>query len=149
MTKESLEISVNALLAPAQPITANGMHKPSMQHVINELYNANSRGAVLSLVTQQSAFVAGDELLTVRSGATVRIPFTALAFSFVDGETPAGAIDGVNTAFTLANTPIAGSVHLYMPFRLKDGVDYNISGPNITMIAIPQIGDTLLADYRK
>ena len=74
---------------------------------------------------------------------------TVAATAFVDGETPSGTIDGVNAAFTLANTPVTGSVHLYLPFRLKLGVDYTISGANITMIAIPQIGDTFLADYRK
>lgn len=65
--------------------------------------------------------------------------------NFIDGEVPAGS----GTAFTLANTPIVGSVKLYRNGvrQTAGGVDYTISGVNITLTST--IGsDTLLADYR-
>jgi hypothetical protein len=68
MTKAALEALVNALLAPAQPITANGMHKPSMQKIIDELYDANSRGAALSGVDVSVSLNSGDKVLVLRSG---------------------------------------------------------------------------------
>ena len=34
--------------------------------------------------------------------------------NFVDKEIPSGAINGSNTAYTLANTPVAGSEHVYL-----------------------------------
>jgi hypothetical protein len=68
---------------------------------------------------------------------------------FVDGEVPAGAIDGANVTFTLAHTPITGSVHLFDPLRLRNGVDYTISGSTITFTTAPSVGATLIADYRR
>jgi hypothetical protein len=68
-----------------------------------------------------------------------------LTTSFIDNET----VSGSGTSFTLANTPVAGSVHLYgLGQRLKDGGnDYSISGTAITTINTYSTGD-LIADYR-
>lgn len=69
--------------------------------------------------------------------------------SFADGEVPSGAINGSNVTFTLANTPTAGSVKVYLNgIRLKATSDYTISGATITMTYAPDTGSTLLADYR-
>lgn len=71
---------------------------------------------------------------------------------FVDGETPAGLINGSNATFTLANIPSPGpSLALYRNGLLQQqGLDYTLSGNTITFLAgaIPQPGDTLLASYR-
>jgi hypothetical protein len=75
-----------------------------------------------------------------------------LASNFVDDETPSGTPNGVLVTFTLANTPIAGSVKLYIEgIRLTVGAgnDYTISGANITMLTAPLTGEKLRADYRK
>lgn len=73
-------------------------------------------------------------------------------FNFVDGETPAGAINGSNVTFTLANTPSpTGSLNLYRNgLAMKAAVDYTISGNTITFLAAstPQNGDVLIAFYR-
>ncbi|MEW6060351.1 MAG: hypothetical protein AB1600_00280 [Bacteroidota bacterium] len=72
--------------------------------------------------------------------------------SYVAEEVPTGAINGSNTAFTLANPPVAGSVVLYLNgIRLRSGAgnDYTISGVNITMLYAPATGDVLLATYLK
>lgn len=69
------------------------------------------------------------------------------------GEVPAGAIDGVNTTFTLANTPVnPAGVELWRNgLLLKQGTDYTITAgsPTITFMvgSIPQVGDTLQASY--
>ncbi len=68
MTKASLEALVNAYLASSQPITAAGMHRPSMQKIMDELYDANSRGAVLAGVDPSVSLVVGDKLFVIRSG---------------------------------------------------------------------------------
>lgn len=72
--------------------------------------------------------------------------------NFVDGEEPAGDIDGTNVTYTLANTPVSGSVKLYLNGlrqRVGAGNDYTITGSTITMADPLEIGDILLADYRK
>jgi hypothetical protein len=72
---------------------------------------------------------------------------------FVDGEVPAGTINGTNTTFTLANAPNpSASLKLYKNgVLLAQGVDYSLSGATITFLstkATPQAGDSLLASYR-
>jgi hypothetical protein len=72
--------------------------------------------------------------------------------NFVDGDAPAGLLDGVNTAFTLSAMPSpAASLTFYRNGMLqKDGLDFNLSGNQIQFVAaaVPQIGDTLVASYR-
>ncbi len=71
---------------------------------------------------------------------------------FMDGETPAGLINGSNAVFTLANAPAPEtSLALYRNGLLqKQTVDYTIGGNTITFTAgsIPQNGDVLAANYR-
>lgn len=72
--------------------------------------------------------------------------------NFVDKEVPSGSINGSNTAFTLANTPVAGSEHGYLNGLLMEsgsGNDYTISGATVTMLTAPLTGDKLRFSYRK
>jgi len=69
---------------------------------------------------------------------------------FSDAEVPAGAIDGKNSAFTLAHAPAAGSV----PIVALNGViqkmngDYKLSGVRLTFGNPPNAGDSLAVWYR-
>ena len=89
----------------------------------------------------------GDLLL-----ASYRVAVSLPGVGFVDGETPAGAVNGVNAVFNLAQTPApASSLQLYRNgIRLSSGADYSTSGNAITFLtgAIPQTGDTLQCSYR-
>jgi hypothetical protein len=72
--------------------------------------------------------------------------------NFVDKEIPSGSINGANATFTLANTPTAGSEHVYLNGLLQEsgaGNDYTISGATITMLTAPLTGDKLRVTYRK
>lgn len=66
---------------------------------------------------------------------------------FIYNEVPTGTVNGSNTAFTLANTPASGTLQLYADgMRMKGGgVDYTLSGANITMIVAPSTA--IVADY--
>ncbi|MEO8026187.1 MAG: hypothetical protein ABI823_06920 [Bryobacteraceae bacterium] len=71
---------------------------------------------------------------------------------FVDGETPAGLVNGMNLAFALnfAPSPTA-SLEVYRNgIRMKSGVDFTLSNKTITFFvaAAPQTGDILTAAYR-
>jgi hypothetical protein len=72
--------------------------------------------------------------------------------SFVDGNSPAGIVDGSNTTFTLSQTPSpATSLALYRNGILqKVTQDYTLSGNTVVFVTAdtPQPGDTLLASYR-
>jgi len=72
--------------------------------------------------------------------------------NFVVRETPTGAINGSNTTFTLANTPVANTEEIFLNGLLLEpgaGNDYTISGATITMLNVPQTGDRLKARYMK
>lgn len=102
-------------------------------------------------------------LCTSNSGGTLgttavtwfQIPTTASGLTnsnFVDKEVPSGSINGSNTAFSLANTPVSGSEHLYLNGVLQEsgaGNDYTISGASITMLTAPLTGEKLRVSYRK
>lgn len=71
---------------------------------------------------------------------------------FVDSEVPAGTINGVNAAFTLASAPApAASLALYRNGVLQSAtLDYTLAGTTITFgsASVPQAGDSLIASYR-
>lgn len=72
--------------------------------------------------------------------------------NFVDKEVPSGSINGSNVTFTLANTPTAGTEHVYLNGILQEsgaGNDYTISGAVITYLAAPLSGDKIRVSYRK
>lgn len=67
-------------------------------------------------------------------------------------ETPSGTVNGTNTTFTLANTPVAGTEHVYLNGILQEagsGDDYTISGDAITYGVAPASGDIVRVSYLK
>ena len=84
--------------------------------------------------------------------ASYRLSVSIPGVGFVDQETPSGAINGVNAAFTLSQAPSPStSLAVYRNgLRLTSGVDYTLSGAMITFVTglVPQTSDTLLCSYR-
>lgn len=70
---------------------------------------------------------------------------------FINNETPAGTINGVNATFTLASAPNpAASLELRLNGQiLKSGAgnDFTLSSLTITMLTVPASGDVLTASY--
>ena len=75
--------------------------------------------------------------------------------NWVANEVPTGSINGVNTAFTLANTPnvnVVNPVQLYLNGQLLEpgaGNDFTVAGTAVTMLFAPATGDKLRAYYWK
>lgn len=71
---------------------------------------------------------------------------------FVTRETPSGTVNGSNVTFTLANTPVAGTEHVYLNGILQEsgsGNDYTISGATITYLTAPLTNDKIRVSYLK
>ena len=106
-----------------------------------------------TITTNTILFVAGavpqptDSLLV-----SYRIGVSVSGVGFVDGETPTGSVDGVNTAFTLVQSPNpTGSLAVYRNgMRTRSGLDYTSTGSSITFSSgyVPQIGDVIQCSYR-
>jgi hypothetical protein len=102
-------------------------------------------------------FLAGTEVTFVvapSSGDNVRAWYrytgAVASTQFIDDETPSGAIDSSNVAFSLSHAPApAASLSLYLNGDLlRRGTDYTIAGPAITFTVAPSTGDNVLAFYR-
>jgi hypothetical protein len=113
-------------------------------------------GSLLSLTASTNRVTA-----TVTSLSTAVTALTAIvnglsagtiSTAFADGEVPTGTLNGTNATFTLAHTPVAPStLTVYRNgVLLSNGVDYNVSGANITFIGsqVPQSNDVLQTYYR-
>lgn len=67
---------------------------------------------------------------------------------FIAGETPTGAIDGINTMFTLANTPVANTYTVFLNgLALNPATDYSVVGAVITLTSAPLVGDEVFVNY--
>jgi hypothetical protein len=87
---------------------------------------------------------------------TTAITFTKIpslgAGNFITRETPTGTINGSNTTFTLANTPVSGTEQVFLNGLLQEpgaGNDYTISAATITYLTAPATGDRLRVNYLK
>jgi hypothetical protein len=69
--------------------------------------------------------------------------------TYVVGETPSGAIDGVNQSFTTAHNFASNQLWVWLNgLRMKLTTDYTITGANsFHFVTAPQTGDTLVVDY--
>lgn len=129
----------------------NGPNPPSSTSVFqNGLLLQN--GLDYSLSGNQITFTSarlhpGDSLV-----ASYRLSVLVPGISFVDAEVPAGAVDGVNSAFSLLKIPNpASSLVVYRNgLRLSSVADYTVSGSILTFTAAaaPQPGDALQCFYR-
>jgi hypothetical protein len=69
--------------------------------------------------------------------------------SFADNETPSGLVNSSNTVFTLAHTPVAGSLLLFRNGVLQVvGTNYTLVGGTITFTSAPSTGNTIRGSYR-
>lgn len=133
----STSISIDQVTGLSSDLSALNNSLVSLTTLFNNLNSQIEN--IANSVTALSAQVNG-----LNSGTTNA--------SFIDAEIPAGAVNGSNSAFTLANAPgTPGSLSLYLNGVLRvPGVDYTLSGSTITFgnYEIPQSGDSLLAYYR-
>lgn len=94
-----------------------------------------------------TTFLRGDNTWGTPAGGGTLSPT-----NFVTRETPGGTVNGSTTAFTLANTPTAGTEHVYLNGLLQEpgaGNDYTISGATITYLTAPVTGDKIRVSYMK
>jgi hypothetical protein len=124
--------------------------KLGVQTAKGDLIAHNGTDAIAVAVGSNGQVLQAD---STAAGGVSWVP-AVLAGNVVESEVPAGTIDGTNATFNLANTPVTGSLKLYkngMRQQAGTGNDYTLATAAITFLAgnVPQVGDVLLADYRK
>lgn len=98
--------------------------------------------------TMATAPVTGDILLV--DYETNLSSFATGSTSFIYDETPSGTVNGSNTAFILANTPVSGSLIVFRDGQrlVGGGADYTLSGTTITFVTAPATGSVIKCDYQ-
>ena len=152
------DVRTAASNATAAPETIGPIAEADVVGLIADLGARPSKGS--SFAAGRVAMVNSTGLLESVSGAAtdcVRVdgssgPCGALPPSFVDGDSPAGIVDGANAVFSISAAPDpVSSLAVYRNGLLqKLASDYTFSGRTVEFLpaAIPQPGDTLLASYR-
>lgn len=95
---------------------------------------------------------SGDVTISEAGVVTINAATVVRVADIIKRETPVGLVDGINTFFTLANTPKVGTEDVYVNGVLQEsgaGNDYTISGGIITMLFALQAGDKLRVSYFK
>lgn len=93
--------------------------------------------------------MSGDA--TMSNTGVVTLASTVLKqSSYVNNEVPTGSVNGVNVTFTLANTPVTGSVQVFLNgVRQKVTTDYTVATATITFVSAPSTGDDVTVVYFK
>ena len=143
-----------ALGTPASGVLTNCTGTASGLTAGNVTTNANLTGPVTSVgnaTTIAAAAIGPTQLAAQATGTGLQGGNGSnLSIKVATRETPSGTINGSNTSFTLANTPVSGTEMLFLNGILQRagaGNDYTISGLTITYNTAPQSGDTLLCTY--
>lgn len=118
--------------------------------------SANTSAFTTGRVPLAEVVTASGDISSVtdkRAWLDIEIGASGLTNSnFVDREVVAFDFDGVDTTGVLANTPVAGSEHVYLNGILQEdggSNDYTISGATITFNSAPLSGDFVSVSYRK
>jgi hypothetical protein len=101
---------------------------------------------ILLDIPQNQSILSLQQFQATASGG---VPGTLAA-----GETPTGVIDGVNTTFTLAFTPITGAITIFyvqpnfQPSQfLNYTADFKVVGNVVTFLTAPVVGSSIFANY--
>jgi hypothetical protein len=122
--------------------------------VAADLVSANidtNAGLKFDASTPKKMQVALDGTSLSVSALGLKVNATTLNATFITREIPSGAVNGSNTAFTLAATPVVGSEQVFLNGLLQEpgaGNDYTISGAAITYLTAPASTDRLRVNYR-
>jgi len=111
-----------------------------------QVYIANSSGVHTPLT------LSGDVSAVSGTGVVTLATNVLKATNYITRETPTGLVNGSNTTFTLANTPVSGSESVFLNGILQEpgaGNDYTITSATISYLAAPSTGDKIRVSYLK
>jgi hypothetical protein len=108
---------------------------------------SDSTGNAVSGVT--SLEFIGGLVSGITPDGVVSITGGPSSHTHVWNETPVGTVDGSNTAYTLNSAPLtSNSVVAFLNGVVqKYGLDYNVTGTNLTLMDPPHVGDVLWVTY--
>lgn len=142
--------TINGLNMNGQDITNSGIYNGSAIDISGNNFSVDGSGNIGTIRAVPYIFPAtqgGTNTFLENDGSgNLTWGTPAGSATFVDNE----IVSGSGTSFTLANTSVTGSEHIYgNGSRLKTGIDYTISAAVITMLSPNTFGSgQVIADYR-
>lgn len=142
------------LITPSEKLDVNGNIKSSsLSGVGTRLVTANSSGVLgsidynyINLNSFSSGTATSGQVPTANGSGGIT---WANQQNYINRETPAGSIDGVNTIFILSNSPISNSECVFLNGVLqRPSYNYNISTNTITFNIAPITGDWITVNYK-
>ena len=141
----------------------NGIYTVSASGAPTRATDADSSAKVTSgmYCFVEEGTANGDTGWALTTNQAITLGSTSLAFTkfsgvgagqdWVDKETPSGSINDVNVTFTLSNTPVSGSEHVFLNGILQEGggEDYSVSAATLTFTVAPETNARLRVSYRK
>jgi hypothetical protein len=119
-----------------------------------KIADAGSPGQVMLGGTSNAATfttLSGDVLSVGSSGVVTLATAVRRSTSFVINELPGGAVNGTNTIFTLASTPVVGTVEVFLNGQKLfpgSGNDYTVASGTVTLLTAPVTGDRVVTNYQ-
>jgi hypothetical protein len=164
---DNIQVKLNA--AGAITVSGTGLQvnlestNPTLQIATNQLgVKLNAAGAIttgasgIGANTDNTTIEINTNALRVKPGGIGETQLGAGTYlrkvDKITRETPGGLVNGSNTTYTLANTPVVGSEEVFLNGLLQEpgaGNDYTISGATITYLTAPPTGDRLRVSYMK
>lgn len=143
-TNSSAALSNNRII-----ISSAGALVESAAITANRALASNASGipVATSVTDTELGYVSG-----VTSAIQTQLNNKINSADFIVRETPTGLVNGSNTTFTLAFTPVAGKEQVFLNGILQEpgaGNDYTISGATITYLTAPVTGDKIRVSYLK
>ena len=121
-----------------------------IKNVLNALeaaFNALLSGAPGALDTLNELAAAINDDANYAAAVTTALGLRPLATSFKYNIIPTGVVNGSNSVFVLPDTPVAGTLCVYVDLgRLIKDVDFTLVGATITTVVPPVSG--IVTDYR-
>jgi len=147
----------NAITSPATGLSIYNTTTSDIEFYNGTVWSGSATTSLTSshILVGNASNLATDTAMTGDvsiTNAGVTSILAGLAAHIVIREVPTGATDGVNTVFTLANTPVATTECVFANGLLQNvggGNDYTISGATITFNTAPDAGSVILVNYRK
>lgn len=112
-----------------------------------QLYVGNGSNAAAAVALSGDVTSVGPTGAVTLNAATI-----VKTANYVVRETPSGTINGSNTDFTLASTPVSGTEQVFLNGILQEpgaGNDYTIATNVITFLTAPIAGDRIRVTYLK
>jgi hypothetical protein len=103
---------------------------------------------VVQMADTTAAFTAGHMLVFGTDGSSIDGGAPGGGVTWVR-EVPSGTLNGTNKVFTLAHTPTAGSLEVFLNVMQSLTADYTLSGATITFVTAPKASDAgwFFAEY--